>query len=175
MVWTLGAARCRTWQASVVNLRRCYAAMQKKPFSTNVRHCQLSLLNRTNFSAHFVSQSNINSVNILSPCVSHDTSVYTAMERKFPRNIVLIQPCVMNHLITSIFKFLSFLISSLQDFDSQLERDDNHSAKNFSDIITISILSLVTKYANTYKWLQNWNPTFKAVILTFKRQVTFHT
>jgi hypothetical protein len=67
------------------------------------------------------------------------------MERTFLRKIVLVQACAINHLITIILNWLSFLISGLENFDSQLERDDNHSPKNFSDIITISICSLITK------------------------------
>lgn len=132
-------------QASVENTRTCYAAMQKKTFNTKVRYCQLSLLNCKNFTAHCVSQSNINSANILSSCMSNETSVYIALEREFLRKVVLVQACVINCLITIIFILLSFLIAGLQDFDSQLERDDNHSPKNFSDLITISISSLVSK------------------------------
>jgi hypothetical protein len=71
------------------------------------------------------------------------------MERKFLRKVVLVQACAINHLITIIFNLLSFLISGLHDFDSQLERDDNHLPKNLSDIITISIGSLVTKLQAT--------------------------
>jgi len=67
------------------------------------------------------------------------------MERKFLRNVVLVQACAINHLNTIIFNLLSFLIPDLQDFDSQLERDENHSPENFSDIITISIRCSVTK------------------------------
>jgi hypothetical protein len=53
--------------------------------------------------------------------------------------------CIINQLITIIFNLRSFLISGLQDFASPLERDDNHSVKNFSDIIKIGIRSMVTK------------------------------
>lgn len=149
MVSTLGTARCMTWQARIINTRTCYAATQKKTFTTYVRYCQMSLLNCKNVTAHCFSLSNINSANILSSCVSHETSVYTAMERKFLRKVVLVQACAINHLITIIFNLLSFLISGLHDFDSQLERDDNHLPKNLSDIITISIGSLVTKLQAT--------------------------